>query len=294
VSSLDGSDAVLRLLAGRLEDLLAGLGRPGANERLQFGRLVLGRRDIDPATASGQERAAAFLDEEKTRAFRESARHQQEIAAARARRDVDAGQREEMLAAIFRDRGLSSDTSIAADFGLDLAIRRLRSDREFPSGGVTRLAIVGPGLDFTDKLEGFDFYPQQTIQPFAVMDSLIRSDLSTAANLRVVTFDVSARVNAHLDAARARAAKGEPYVLQLPLQTNPNGAPGGRSSSITGARSAAASAATCRPCRCHRVQPTRVCEPSKSPRPSSPPSRPFAWTSSPKGFRRRRRSVASM
>jgi hypothetical protein len=31
---------------------------------------------------------------------------------------------------------------------------------------------VGPGLDFADKQEGYDFYPLQTIQPFAVIDSL--------------------------------------------------------------------------------------------------------------------------
>ena len=33
------------------------------------------------------------------------------------------------------------------------------------------LAIVGPGLDFVDKRQGTDFYPVQTIQPFAVVDS---------------------------------------------------------------------------------------------------------------------------
>jgi hypothetical protein len=32
---------------------------------------------------------------------------------------------------------------------------------------------VGPGLDFTDKRTG-DFYPHATIQPFAVVDSLLR------------------------------------------------------------------------------------------------------------------------
>jgi hypothetical protein len=28
---------------------------------------------------------------------------------------------------------------------------------------IHRVAIVGPGLDFTDKSDGFDFYPIQTI-----------------------------------------------------------------------------------------------------------------------------------
>ena len=45
------------------------------------------------------------------------------------------------------------------------------------AGEVRRVAIVGPGLDFADKDVGFDFYPQQTLQPFAVLDSLRRLGL---------------------------------------------------------------------------------------------------------------------
>jgi hypothetical protein len=40
-------------------------------------------------------------------------------------------------------------------------------------GSVHRVAIVGPSLDFADKRQGYDFYSVQTIQPFAVIDSLI-------------------------------------------------------------------------------------------------------------------------
>jgi SAM-dependent methyltransferase len=76
---------------------------------------------------------------------------------------------------------------------------------------------VGPGLDFTDKAEGYDFYPQQTIQPFALVDSLTRLGLARPEELRVTTLDLSPRVNRHLAAARQRAMAGEPYVIQLPL-----------------------------------------------------------------------------
>jgi hypothetical protein len=34
--------------------------------------------------------------------------------------------------------------------------------------------VIGPGLDVADKQDGFDFYPQQTLQPFALVDSLRR------------------------------------------------------------------------------------------------------------------------
>jgi hypothetical protein len=82
---------------------------------------------------------------------------------------------------------------------------------------VRRVAIVGPGLDFTDKAEGFAFYPQQTIQPFALVDSLGRFDLGQPDIIRVTTLDLSPRVNGHLESTRARAVRGEPYVVQLPL-----------------------------------------------------------------------------
>ena len=85
-------------------------------------------------------------------------------------------------------------------------------------GSVRRVAIIGPGLDFTDKSEGYDFYPQQTTQPFSVIDSLHRLGLAKADDLRLSTFDLSPRVNLHLQAARQRADGGDPYVVVLPRE----------------------------------------------------------------------------
>jgi hypothetical protein len=81
---------------------------------------------------------------------------------------------------------------------------------------VRRVGVIGPGLDFTDKAEGYDFYPPQTTQPFSVIDSLRRLGLARNNDLRLTTFDLSARVNRHLQAARARADAGESYVVALP------------------------------------------------------------------------------
>ena len=89
-----------------------------------------------------------------------------------------------------------------------------------------RAAIVGPGLDFADKREGYDFYPQQTMQPFAVVDALARQGFAPAMGATMATFDVSPRINQHMEAARARAAAGDGYVIQLARDTavewNPN------------------------------------------------------------------------
>ena len=78
------------------------------------------------------------------------------------------------------------------------------------------MAVVGPGLDFVNKVEGLDFYPPQTIQPFAVMDSLLRLGLADPAALEIYTLDISSRVNLHLARARERANAGQSYILQLP------------------------------------------------------------------------------
>ena len=88
-----------------------------------------------------------------------------------------------------------------------------------------RVAVVGPGLDFADKENGYDFYPLQTIQPFAVIDSLMRLGLA-AADLRVSTFDISARVNRHLERSHQRARAGSQYVLHLPRDMDEPWSPG--------------------------------------------------------------------
>jgi SAM-dependent methyltransferase len=84
-------------------------------------------------------------------------------------------------------------------------------------GSVHRAAVIGPGLDFTDKLGGYDFYPQQTVQCFGLADTLFRLGLSRPDDLVLTTFDISARVNDHLRRAVQRAQRGgRPYVVQLP------------------------------------------------------------------------------
>ena len=180
------------LLLRRLDDLVAGI-----------------------ATPAGGNQARAYLVEARERTIAENQGYRRTALSASQLPDQRATLA--AFATLFRDRGLSSDTSISADFALDQALGALTSQGKLGAGSVRRVAIVGPGLDFTDKAEGYDFYPQQTIQPFAVIDSLIRLNLSKRDELRMTTFDLSPRVNQHLEAARQRARGGDPYVLQLPL-----------------------------------------------------------------------------
>ena len=209
--------ALENVLKGRLEDLLDRVTSPGDNERLQFARRVLAAHDADPALPGGRNRARRFLLDVRQRMVREFAGTDQALAAARPGGN---GPLTAANATIFRERGLSSDTSLLSDFGVHAALEMIVKLRTLAPGSVRRVAVVGPGLDFTNKADGYDYYPQQTIQPFALIDSLRRVGLA-AAGMQVTTFDINTRVNDHVRNATARARSGPPeggpYIVTLPL-----------------------------------------------------------------------------
>ena len=97
-------------------------------------------------------------------------------------------------------------------------MRDLKKRGVLREGQVARVAVIGPGLDFIDKNEdsAFDYYPQQTLQPFALYDSLVRLGLAKTNGVSLSIFDISSRVIEHMKRARERAAKNIGYVIQLP------------------------------------------------------------------------------
>ena len=119
---------------------------------------------------------------------------------------------------LFRTRGLSLDTSLVPNYSVEQALAAMKARGLLEPGAVRRVAIVGPGLDFADKDVGFDVYPQQTLQPFAVLDSLKRLGLAPSpGDPEIVLLDISPRIIDHVTQARARAAKNIGYTLNLPL-----------------------------------------------------------------------------
>jgi hypothetical protein len=207
-NSLTPADVVDR----RLADIVSGIASPGPNERLQFARQVVERHGIDPTTAIGRQRTRLYLIEVRNRALGEFKAYDREVRDA----DGAAGTEFGAHSSMFRDRGLSSDTSLLPAFGVEKALEAIRGQGLLSIGSVRRAAIIGPGLDYINKADGYDFYPQQTVQPFAFIDSLKRLGLA-AADLRITTFDLSPRINHHLEAALAHARTGDGYRLQLPL-----------------------------------------------------------------------------
>ena len=196
-------------LRGRSDDFVAALAAPGPNERLQFARSVLSRHRIDLSTQAGKTDARNYV-ETRTAAMSRA-------GALRTRALLDSASTElSDRLTLFRERGLSSDTSIYINYGIDAALEAIARKGTLAAGSVRRVAIVGPGLDFSDKLDGYDFYPLQTIQPFAVVDSLTRFGLAPRGGVQVTAFDLSARVLQHLDAAAMRARRGQAYPVVLP------------------------------------------------------------------------------
>lgn len=217
-SKLGGRDRAAAILRGRISDMVAAIAAPGSNERLQFARLVVDRRGLDPRTTAGREQVRRYLVDTMRRTVGEVDSFIRALQTAKSQSaDVEFAAR----STLFRDRGLSSDTSLLPDYALEQTLTVLAAAGTLGPGSVRRVAVIGPGLDFTDKAEGYDFYPVQTIQPFSIVDSLVRLGLANAARLRVSAFDVSPRIIRHLETARERARTGTGYLVHLPW--NPEG-----------------------------------------------------------------------
>jgi hypothetical protein len=134
-------------------------------------------------------------------------------AALKSRDFAEAATAESRL---FRDRGISLDTSILPGFAIERALLAMEDQELIPASGIRRVAVIGPGLDFSDKNSGYDFYPVQTLQPFTSLDSLLRLGLASS-DIELTTLDISPRVNDHIAGVQDRAKAGRSYVFRLPF-----------------------------------------------------------------------------
>jgi hypothetical protein len=200
------SSLVNAFAENRVNDLIRCLAAPNSPERITEMRAFLEKRGFSLKTPSQRTRVKKYL-------LDNLARLRDDFLKYRAQT------KDEYRFQLFHDRGISLDTNLWPDYQLDLQFRRMIGEGFLSSGSVHRVAILGPGLDFVNKEAGSDFYPPQTTQPFAVLDSLLRLGIADPSKIKVYTLDISQDVNSHIAHARKNAALGRPYIAQLAWNT---------------------------------------------------------------------------
>lgn len=200
------SPLVNSIAENRARDLIRAMASPNANEGIAHMRALLEKKGYSFKPAADQKKIKGYL-------LANLARMRDEVV--RYISQVQQGNRFQL----FQDRGISLDTNLWPDFLIDQHLVNMVQRGLLRPGAVHRAAIVGPGLDFANKQMGNDFYPRQTIQPFAVLDSLIRLGLADPTSIELYTLDISSEVNFHIERARRNAAAGHAYVVQLPWNT---------------------------------------------------------------------------
>ncbi len=203
---LYGQSSLVNAFAeNRANDLIKALATPNGNQGFIEMRTFLEKRGFSLNSPAERKKLKAYL-------LANLARMQKEFLQAREQAKANRDQ-------MFEHRGISLDSNLWPDYDLDLSLQTLLKQGRLKPGTIQRVAIVGPGLDFVNKQQGVDYYPPQTTQPFAVLDSLVRLGLSNPQIVEVYTLDISPRVNVHIQAAKKNAAAGRDYTVQLPWFT---------------------------------------------------------------------------
>jgi hypothetical protein len=186
----------------RVDDLIRALGTQNSNPGLAEMRGFVEQKGYSLKSAPERNRLKRYLLANLQRLHKDFVQSGQQ---ARTNRDQ-----------MFQERGISLDSNLWPDYDLHQHMLRMARNGMLKPASVRKVAIAGPGLDFVNKQEGVDYYPPQTIQPFAVVDSLLQLGLASPEVLEIHTLDISSRVNVHIQRARQQAARGEWYTLQLP------------------------------------------------------------------------------
>ncbi len=210
--------AATALAEKRADDLVRGLATPGSNDHLIVARAFVLKQGYSPDSANGRAALKKYL-------LANLARMQKEyLGYLEEKKQLESGPHDEakwleLNSHLYANRGISLDTDIRPNYAIDVALKVLSSKALISADSIRRVAIIGPGLDFVNKEDGTDLYPPQTVQPFAVIDSLQRLKLADPHQLRVVTYDISSNVNQHLNNAIRKANQGVPYRIQLPIDS---------------------------------------------------------------------------
>jgi len=107
-----------------------------------------------------------------------------------------AGNDAQAVAAMYQQRGLSTDSAVEAGYAVQAGLATLHALD--PARRIRRVAIIGPGLEIAPRTGFVDGVPPQSPQPFAVADALISLGLADRETLQLFCLDVNPRVVTHL------------------------------------------------------------------------------------------------
>ena len=184
----------------------AGDLTPGARARVDAFLQALDRQDNERLRLTLEFLRRRRVTEDELKAFLSGnlRRFALDQAAPRGRRNTTAS----------RTDGISSEASMLVNFAIEETLRSLKSKGAIPAH-IRRIAVIGPGLEFAGLPEVYDLCPPQSVQPFAVLEGVLRLGLAQPSDVQVTAFDASPLVLSHLRASAARARAGR-YTLQLP------------------------------------------------------------------------------
>src|ERR1035438_6167863 len=95
------------------------------------------------------------------------------------------------------DVGVSPETSLLINYAIEETLRALKSSRALPAH-IQRIAVIGPGLDLAGDPDVNDFCPPQSIQPFAVLEAVLRLGAATPTEVQLTAVDFNPLVVSHL------------------------------------------------------------------------------------------------
>jgi hypothetical protein len=119
----------------------------------------------------------------------------------------------------FVGRGLRTTTPIFVSALVDHFITT-RAGKDVLPAKINRMLIIGPGLQFNDPDLGEEI-PQESHEPFTLVDSLLRNGLAAPGALQVDLLDINSRVVQHFKDA---GASSKPYDLHVIINKEENAA----------------------------------------------------------------------
>lgn len=206
----DADNHVKSKILARSHDLARALGAPDGDERLLTTLEIVNRAGYASRTPEGQVLLAQYLFENLVRFLNEARSFSSEMRPVNSK-----GLDTTSIANLYQSRGLSTDSSILVDCALHKGLRHIKNAGFLKSETVRRAGVIGAGLDFIDKLGGYDLHPPQITQPLLLTDTLLKLKLANENDLQIAILDISTRVFKHVERAVSEASDGQCYTLNL-------------------------------------------------------------------------------